>query len=215
MWRPFFLLETPPLIHTYIYCRVRIWAQLFIDWESNFLQWSCPNYSPLKLKRKMWPPSRIHCNIMWLKYLDLNSHISLRNSSVFQTIFVFYSLSVFGGSPCLPPACNSLLWKEIWHRKLQYIAIDFMTQWSNAASPGHYTMEFTPINFQWYFRFFNATLTPLISVPTNVYICISTQTSQFENVQHNIKSRTSDSRTSFVTDGYVKMLWAQDVPGGW
>lgn len=38
--------------YTSIYCSVRIWAQLFIDWESNLRQ-TCQTYSPIQLKRKM------------------------------------------------------------------------------------------------------------------------------------------------------------------
>lgn len=56
--------NTHTRMHTHTYCNIRVWAQFFTDLESNFLQWTCQNYSPLKLKRKMRTCGRNQCNII-------------------------------------------------------------------------------------------------------------------------------------------------------
>lgn len=116
-------------------------------------------------------------------------------------------ISIWRFTICFLPAIPSYE-KKIWYRKLQSVAPDTMTQWSNVGPLGICTNKFPVV-----FLFFNATLSPLMFMPTNGYIYLHINITFWKC--DIIKFKTSDSSTSFVTQGSKKILWAQDVPGGW
>ena len=125
-----------------------------------------------KTKRKVWTPSRIHCDIIWLKLSR-----PLRNSDVFHNIFVFYSkyiqsyrlprkktlgkkaiylqmwfwfplskyISIWRFTICFLPAIPSYEKKSDTESFNQWL----QRPWHSGLMQGR--LESALINFQWYF----------------------------------------------------------------